>query len=306
MYQFPTNAFFLQQQRQADQAVSRHHSDPEPGSAIDVDPWALKFDERYQRTEQYNKEIAQAIADEWDDKKYDYITVCHYPHTGDTLWVVSGMHRTWGARKKGLPTIKAHYIGRIPPEEAALVFATADDLKRDLGPFARLRAKAFGRDAVSQDIYAIMARYGWEPSPHTMATKTKIACVSLAAGVYARRNGAALLDQTLRVLTYAWDHNPKAVVGDFVVAMARFLVVANTQNLDETRLVVQLAAVEPELLQLKGRILGAKKFQFDFGSGKRRLALAMAIMQQYNKDIGDGRRKLTWGDKDDWEDKERT
>ena len=197
-----------------------------------------------------------------------------------TLVVLDGMHRAEVCRSVGHDKVPAHvYTGLTVAQEAEL-FHLLNQTKQP-SAISRFLARVTLGDQAAVEMSEILAAHGWRvgtaPEPGNLASVEAMERVyRSASGALPKGTHPEILDQTITILTAAWEHDTTSVQGAMLEGVAQVLGRFGSQA-DVEKLVAEMSDTRPAVL------IGKAKALRDVQGGTVPGALAKILVNAHNK-----------------------
>jgi hypothetical protein len=210
-----------------------------PVSSIDADGYQRAFDDAVSQT------VIVALAEGWDWDAYDPIKLFRRPDS--VMEVMDGQVRVAGAVLAGVTHLPAFVLTDLKYAEAtkrAGLFLVTNRNRRMLSRYADWHAAVAAGEQWAIDLDRVTKAHG-------LAVGGRCSANVVAAGEMTRiirRQGATLLDETLRTLVEAWP-DPSIVGrthGRLILGLAHFISDAQTYGVwDRKKFAHQLGRLDP-------------------------------------------------------------
>lgn len=233
----------------------------------------------YQRTP--NPARVNKIARDFDPDAIGAVTLAR--REDGTFVVIDGGHRVGACRTLGYneKILAIVHDGLTIAEEAAL-FLSLNDVKA-VGLVDKHRASVYAEVPDALTVDKIVTRHGWEV--HKNAGNGRINAVGALYSALKirkdRKEGEAILDATLAIITGAWGLDKEASQKPLIEGIAKVL--HRYPDADRARIQQVLSAQLPRSVQLHGE-MAADVSGWTVGSG-----VASVVVNHYNNRLRTGR-----------------
>lgn len=202
---------------------------------------------------EFRIEHAKKIIENFRREILGVLTVCKM---GDgTYMVIDGQHRLYAMKFKGIKTANCVILPEMTEEEMARIFRGLADSKK-MSALDKFRSEVRSNEPDVVSIQEICDRYhipvGSDSEKHQIRGYY-LRAVNVARLIL-RDYGYERLNQTMRIITYAWPGQPYAMYEPMVNGVALFAEYFGKQvNFDEAKAIRQFAKQTAEAIVLEGR-----------------------------------------------------
>lgn len=231
-----------------------------------------------QRVEGVDRRRVDAMAADFRPNALGSITVSE--RADGTMVTLDGMHRCELCRKVGHEKISAHVYSGLSLEQEAELFYLLNQTKQP-SAISRFLSRVTLGDPAAVEMADLVARHGWAIAPGS--EPGNLCSVEAMERVYRSASGALpkgthpeVLDQTLAIITAAWDRDGASAQGHILEGVAQVLGRFGSQ-VDVEKLVAEMSDTRPAVL------IGKAKALKDVQGGTVPGALAKILVNAHNK-----------------------
>jgi len=221
-----------------------------------------------------------SIAQEFDPVKAGLIIVSE---RDGKLYLMDGAHRVGAMRKKQIPYCPALILTGLTYEEEADYFRRQGENTRRLSNYDRFRAGLEARDPVNIEIAQIVKKHDFVMSSSARMAK-KLTAVQTVATIY-RKYGAATLDKTLMLIRQTWDGCDNSTKNECLMGVAEFISRFGTIDFVERFSQIRFSQIY-------------QRYQMTRDGTPNGKAFCRALVQKYNENLRNGKKKLVMGYED--------
>lgn len=225
---------------------------------MEVDLAKLHVDLSYQR--EPSRDLADRIADDWDEVASELILVSDRGPRPDTtkvtggLFIVNGQHRTLAAKSLGLEFIWARIINLRKEANPAAVeasFRLKTNVRLSDRPLERFKAQLIAGNEESKEIVKILARFDTEINA-VPTSEFGVNCVSTVESIY-RYDEGALLDDMLSIVKEAYGEIRGRHASAALFRGIAWFIEVHSADIDRSRLISKLRSIQVVALEARAR-----------------------------------------------------
>jgi len=217
----------------------------------------LVIDPRVQRREGLDQNKVNRIVAKWDPMALGTLTVSE--RADGTLVLLDGAHRRAAARQVGYTkNVAAEVITGLTLQHEARLFLLLNDTTTP-SAVTKFQVRVVEGEPDAVEIDAIVTAHGWkvtyssEPGCITAANAIERVYRN-AGGSLADGNHPEILERVIEILTAAWEHDPKSVNSNMLLALAQ-LIGRFGPSVDTKKIVAEMQSTRPGVVIGRGRTL---------------------------------------------------
>lgn len=242
----------------------------------------LSTDPTYQRD--LDDRRIQRMARDFRDDEVGVIEVSR--RNDGTNIVLDGQHRVYAAvEAKGVDyEVLCHVrLGMSQAEEASL-FSRLNKNRKKLSGYDLWKARRVAGDPTVLELDRILAQYDLRAVSNATKDNKGFSALRQLEIVY-RIHGSNITRKTLHILTEAYGANEANTWGQLIESVGRILRFYGNQ-VDNNRMIMKLMETTPQAIRMKAAALR------DIQSANARVLITSIIINQYNKNLKRGEKRL--------------